>query len=1203
MVGLRDVPVINVASRIGRSPILRRARLAFASFTSLRLRDKPKPHYSSLLDSAPLWPRTVSGSSTRSPLYLRSNDCSYPPFADLLFGAVTQFRSSRIDHLAAAIAVKNRPTAIAMYFPRRLCGIELHLCNFITHTSLTTATHRADISEYYVVISGIETAGPASCLSMLNGGNYRRLNDVTVKLARRHSRIFRRRERSVAASRIHRGRIYLSRLRYNRRIKMAHRGVTLESLVVAKGTSRTQRTDLFVAAGIIGRRNPYKLHRSIVSRYLTHARRRFNARRESRSRESDDHIFRRANATCHAKCEKCTKLHLGATGVASPRQSATVVAPGARECWADRNLARLYAFPASIFRRVVRMIDVGSTAAMNERPRREEEEEEEAQGGVERRRSNHEGADNPREEPERRRRPGRGIGHQRNNFANNVATWQIQLRCCASGSGLVGLPVPLFAHSQRCRPGPSVTDIIRPSSDLSATLKHDIHSQETVARGNIIIDGGMGPPDQIARRGKAGRVSMCRAKASHNRPGPRGILLPVPRNKNFTHTVYFGESVWIPATGNTSHIPYQTGTAAWLQAVTYLRGQAGKRDQDRLTERERTKRIHSSGSGKRVDLAPPVSVSTRIPRGENNDGEAGGEDAGLLNTQTGEGEREAREREIEIEMLRNRKTGIRGGSPILGKPRVQCQNRIPRERPTFWRIIVSLIIRLNSRHFDELLLTMGAAMRSVYLKISRFQSKGGWGGLICSVCARASAANGFISATESRGNQVMELSLCANVMYEENCTPVELLQLFQDINVNHARGSRVGCAICDLASATMFIRATRGTETSSNGHESAYTFLSARRRLEVSTWSRVISRANRTGSVHLERSRSRSCRCCHMAARRRVLRAWRAFRGGTCVVGCSLGSPSAVGCQDCQDEWERGVVARLGSAGFASHRRRLASGLPHGLVLAPGAQGSLCGGALTMERDSSRGAEYEATWYSTGGWEREEERERLLVRGREKGEESETEKEKEARLLPQHPPKRAERQERDTSWECLPAAPTRLPDAGLAAVQGSSEHAHRKIECVKPRYQRRERPEQSKVEFSSLDPPRRMSRLQQSRVARCKLERGGGAVVSCVSCRERKLETTAGMMKEEVERYPTFIGMLRIAGLLAFRLVGRPEERTRIEEVDRGERRNRGRKSEEERERRLVVKGERGERCVRGDESQVAVAGGDMVVVVVVVVV
>lgn len=71
-----------------------------------------------------------------------------------------------------------------------------------------------------------------------------------------------------------------------------------------------------------------------------------------------------------------------------------------------------------------------------------------------------------------------------------------------------------------------------------------------------------------------------------------------------------------------------------------------------------------------------------------------------------------------------------------------------------------------------------------------------------------------------------------------------------------------------------------------------------------------------------------------------------------------VGSPSAVGCQD---DWERGVVARLGSVSFASRRRRLASGLPHGLVLAPGAQGSLCGGALTGERDSSREAENEAT--------------------------------------------------------------------------------------------------------------------------------------------------------------------------------------------------------------------------------------------------
>lgn len=94
--------------------------------------------------------------------------------------------------------------------------------------------------------------------------------------------------------------------------------------------------------------------------------------------------------------------------------------------------------------------------------------------------------------------------------------------------------------------------------------------------------------------------------------------------------------------------------------------------------------------------------------------------------------------------------------------------------------------------------------------------------------------------------------------------------------------------IRDLASATILRSFDQPGES---GYRSTRTFLSARRRLEVSTWSRIISRANRAGSVHLERSRSRSCRCCHMAARRRVLRAWRAFRGGTCVVGCSLVHP------------------------------------------------------------------------------------------------------------------------------------------------------------------------------------------------------------------------------------------------------------------------------------------------------------------------
>lgn len=43
------------------------------------------------------------------------------------------------------------------------------------------------------------------------------------------------------------------------------------------------------------------------------------------------------------------------------------------------------------------------------------------------------------------------------------------------------------------------------------------------------------------------------------------------------------------------------------------------------------------------------------------------------------------------------------------------------------------------------------------------------------------------------------------------------------------------------------------------------------------------------------------------------------------------------------------AVVRVRSVDFASHRQRLALGLSHGLVLAPGAQGGLCGGALTGE--------------------------------------------------------------------------------------------------------------------------------------------------------------------------------------------------------------------------------------------------------------
>lgn len=90
--------------------------------------------------------------------------------------------------------------------------------------------------------------------------------------------------------------------------------------------------------------------------------------------------------------------------------------------------------------------------------------------------------------------------------------------------------------------------------------------------------------------------------------------------------------------------------------------------------------------------------------------------------------------------------------------------------------------------------------------------------------------------------------------------------------------------------------------------------------------------------------------------RRRVLRGSRGFRGGTWLVGdhgrCTRSRESRTVAAAAA-----AVVARRGggdgrarSGEFASDRQRLASGLPHGLVLAPGAQGGLCGGALTGER-------------------------------------------------------------------------------------------------------------------------------------------------------------------------------------------------------------------------------------------------------------
>lgn len=166
----------------------------------------------------------------------------------------------------------------------------------------------------------------------------------------------------------------------------------------------------------------------------------------------------------------------------------------------------------------------------------------------------------------------------------------------------------------------------------------------------------------------------------------------------------------------------------------------------RIDRESRTKRIHSSGGGKRDEIgevpsfssfasspAPPflhslqhpltsrprttsVSIDQDTSWREQRWGRPGRGRGVAEHTQTRAGEREARE--IEVEMLRNRGIGIRGDSPILGKPRVQCRTRIglfyravffnrePRKPPTFWRIIVSLITCLNSCHFDELLLTM-----------------------------------------------------------------------------------------------------------------------------------------------------------------------------------------------------------------------------------------------------------------------------------------------------------------------------------------------------------------------------------------------------------------------------------------------------------------------------------------------------------------
>lgn len=74
---------------------------------------------------------------------------------------------------------------------------------------------------------------------------------------------------------------------------------------------------------------------------------------------------------------------------------------------------------------------------------------------------------------------------------------------------------------------------------------------------------------------------------------------------------------------------------------------------------------------------------------------------------------------------------------------------------------------------------------------------------------------------------------------------------------------------------------------------------------------------------------------------------------GRCTRSRERGRKRARAREDSSERrWLRAGVAaaRVRSVDFASHRQRLASGLPHGLVLAPGAQGGLCGGALTGER-------------------------------------------------------------------------------------------------------------------------------------------------------------------------------------------------------------------------------------------------------------
>lgn len=82
---------------------------------------------------------------------------------------------------------------------------------------------------------------------------------------------------------------------------------------------------------------------------------------------------------------------------------------------------------------------------------------------------------------------------------------------------------------------------------------------------------------RVSSRSDRGVTGTCvmRRQRTQLSESSRGILLyPCRETRTSRIPVYFGESVWIPATGNTSHIPHQTGSA---QTGTYLRSSCAAR--------------------------------------------------------------------------------------------------------------------------------------------------------------------------------------------------------------------------------------------------------------------------------------------------------------------------------------------------------------------------------------------------------------------------------------------------------------------------------------------------------------------------------------------------------------------------------------------------------------------------------------------------